>query len=76
MSAFLFHRCPRCNSYDIARSHRRNRLERLASLVVVPWRCRECYLRFFSARWFRPTPTELRPHTFQGETREPNPHLE
>jgi len=50
--------CPRCGSPDLIRSHRRNPLERVAGLVILPWRCQDCYLRFFRPRWLRMIPPE------------------
>jgi hypothetical protein len=35
----------------LSRSHRKNVFERLLSRVLLPWRCRECYARFFRPRW-------------------------
>jgi uncharacterized protein with PIN domain len=44
-------RCPRCGSQHLSRSHRKNAFERLLSHVFLPWRCRDCYARFFRSRW-------------------------
>jgi len=39
--------CPRCGDSDVMRTHRRW-FERLFSLAVLPWRCRQCGLRFYA----------------------------
>jgi hypothetical protein len=36
------------------RSHRKNPLEIALGIVVLPWRCRVCYNRFFRRRRFQP----------------------
>jgi C4-type Zn-finger protein len=41
-------RCPRCSSKDVRRSRRRNLLERIASVLIKPYRCDNCDYRFFS----------------------------
>ncbi len=48
--------CSKCGSQDIARSHRRNPLEVALSVVVLPWRCRVCFSRFFRLRSFQAAP--------------------
>lgn len=41
--------CPGCHSTKVFRSQRRNRTERLVSLLrVFPWRCEACRKRFFA----------------------------
>ena len=43
-------KCPLCRSRIIERSRRRNELEHLMSLFVLPFRCCECRTRFFVTR--------------------------
>ena len=42
--------CPDCGSARIARSHQRGILERYVGPIfqVHPYRCRDCYTRFYS----------------------------
>jgi hypothetical protein len=55
MTASTALRCPRCSSIEVGRSHRQNQWERMVSVIVVPWRCRDCYARFFRPTWLRNT---------------------
>ena len=49
--------CPKCKTDHAHRSHRAGLKERLASIVgYVPYRCRECGLRFLSFRYSSPEP--------------------
>ena len=43
-------RCPRCGSNRLRRSARRSYLERVVGVLSFPWRCEDCYFRFFSLR--------------------------
>jgi hypothetical protein len=44
--------CPKCKTGNAHRSHRAGLKERLTSIVgYVPYRCRECGLRFLSFRY-------------------------
>ena len=51
--------CPECGSADVVRSRRHGLLESALKLVVRlrPYRCRECFHRFFGY-----VNAELRPH--------------
>jgi hypothetical protein len=40
-------RCSRCGSNSIRRSKRRGVIEKALSIVVRPYRCRDCDHRFF-----------------------------
>lgn len=42
--------CPRCASGRSHRSHRRNWLERVLSLMALPYRCEFCSCRFYRFR--------------------------
>jgi hypothetical protein len=44
--------CPLCGSRNLRYSHRRNRRERLLSLIGIrPLRCRDCRARFVARTW-------------------------
>ena len=43
-------RCPLCKEERFGRSHRHRFVERAISILVVPYRCDECDLRFFGYR--------------------------
>jgi len=48
VKTYLGVRCPRCASSNLRRSRRRGILERALSLAGrLPYRCRECDLRFY-----------------------------
>jgi hypothetical protein len=50
-------RCPKCKADSAHRSHRVGFRERLVSLVgYVPYRCRQCSLRFLGFRYSLPEP--------------------
>src|SRR5579862_9491895 len=54
--------CPHCSSRSVLRSHRRNMLERMLSLVrVLPYRCAACNYRFSSLRSMTPSSRYLSP---------------
>ena len=43
-------KCPKCDSPEVQRSHRRGLGDHLISLIFLrPFRCRRCYHRFY---WF------------------------
>ncbi len=44
------HGCARCGSPHVVRSRRRNILERLGTIMFLPWRCQDCYHRFYRLR--------------------------
>jgi hypothetical protein len=45
-------KCPLCVSRRLWRSHRRNRWERLISVVgIYPFRCEDCHYRFRAFSW-------------------------
>jgi|SRR5258708_29321948 hypothetical protein len=49
--------CPKCKTDNAHRSHRAGLRERFTSIVgYVPYRCRDCSLRFLSFRHSRPDP--------------------
>lgn len=49
--------CPKCKTDHAHRSHRAGLKERLTSIVgYVPYRCRDCGLRFLNFRYWRPDP--------------------
>ena len=42
------HTCPHCGSATVRRSHRRGVVDRILQMVRFrPYRCQECYNRFF-----------------------------
>ena len=43
--------CPHCSSVNITRSRRRNLGERSISILFLPYRCLNCYARFFQLKW-------------------------
>lgn len=43
--------CQSCKSHRIRRSYRRNAMEWLVSLVLLPCRCKSCDQRSFKFRW-------------------------
>jgi ribosomal protein L37AE/L43A len=44
--------CPRCKNTTVRRSHRRNLLERLLSMMTLyPYRCEDCGHRFKRLTW-------------------------
>ena len=52
-----FMQCPKCKIGNAHRSHRAGLKERLTSIVgYVPYRCRDCGLRFLSFRYSSPDP--------------------
>ena len=54
-------RCPKCGSKDLMRSRRRNFIERGLSNVMLPFRCRRCYSRFFRVRQQEVTSSQPKP---------------
>lgn len=40
--------CPRCESYNCHRSHRKMRERLLSLLGLLPWRCEDCRKRFYA----------------------------
>jgi hypothetical protein len=42
--------CPRCESYNCFRSHRRKTEYALSILGLLPWRCADCQKRFYGRR--------------------------
>ena len=48
-------RCRRCKSTEIERSHSKSRFEHyfLRMLFLRPYRCRDCYSRFYSLALFQ-----------------------
>lgn len=59
MSAENYGRCPKCASKEIQRSRRKNIVERAIGLLVLPWRCNVCYVRFFRPFWFKAQPRRI-----------------
>jgi hypothetical protein len=54
--------CPKCKTDNAHRSHRRGLLELLASFVaILPYRCRDCSLRFLKFRYAAPGQSEEEP---------------
>jgi hypothetical protein len=49
-------RCPYCGSGRFSRSRRISSRERFLGIVVLPYRCDRCNLRFFRLRWLSPQP--------------------
>jgi len=47
---FSWDKCPTCGSDNLRKSHLRNVLERAASSLLIPCRCRACDCRFFRPR--------------------------
>jgi|HubBroStandDraft_4_1064222.scaffolds.fasta_scaffold3291325_1 uncharacterized protein with PIN domain len=49
-------RCPRCKSYDMRRSMRRNFIDVVLELIdLAPYRCRSCRRLFYKGRDFKMT---------------------
>jgi hypothetical protein len=49
--------CPKCQTDNVHRSHRAGLRERLTSIVgYVPYRCRDCNLRFLNFSYSLPNP--------------------
>ena len=53
--------CPICQSRNLRRSPRRGLGEHILGLLVLPYRCKGCSLRFFRPKWagmaqLRPSP--------------------
>jgi hypothetical protein len=43
-------RCPACESTSIRRSARRNTWESVIGVLILPFRCEDCYVRFYRMR--------------------------
>jgi len=47
-AANIQHMCPQCGSATVRRSHRHGLVDRILQIVRFrPYRCQECYNRFF-----------------------------
>ncbi len=51
--------CDLCENATHLRRSRRNTLERLISLFVLPYRCEKCDLRMFKLRWLNIPQTHI-----------------